>query len=138
MNFYETPAGQMFFEHQMPQIIKSLQSLSEALNRKNPVVKLPLAEGSDILKELYLGNYEASVFNNAAPPAALMNTVVIKQRVLISSLTKKSLKLFYDYLDAESKRNSAVAEQAYKSGFCTATQLIFSGLMEPERLEADQ
>ena len=60
----------MFFEHQMPQIIKSLQSLSEALNRKNPVVKLPLAEGSDILKELYLGNYEASVFNNAAPPAA--------------------------------------------------------------------
>ena len=40
MNFYETPAGQMFFEHQMPQIIKSLQSLSEALNRKNPVVKL--------------------------------------------------------------------------------------------------
>ena len=55
MNFYETPAGQMFFEHQMPQIIKSLQSLSEALNRKNPVVKLPLAEGSDILKELYLG-----------------------------------------------------------------------------------
>ena len=62
----------------------------------------------------------------------------IKQRVLISSLTKKSLKLFYDYLDAESKRNSAVAEQAYKSGFCTATQLIFSGLMEPERLEADQ
>lgn len=79
MNFYETPAGQMFFEHQMPQIIKSLQSLSEALNRKNPVVKLPLAEGSDILKELYLGNYEASVFNNAAPPAALNNTVVITE-----------------------------------------------------------
>ena len=30
------------------------------------------------------------------------------------------------------------AGKMFKSGFCTATQMIFSGLMEPERLEADQ
>ena len=55
MNFYETPAGKMFFEHQLPQIIQSLQSISDSLNRQNPAVKLPLTEGADILKELYLG-----------------------------------------------------------------------------------
>ena len=49
MNFYETPAGQMFFEHQMPQIIKSLQSLSEALNRKNPVVGVGGGVGGELV-----------------------------------------------------------------------------------------
>ena len=135
MNFYETPAGKMFFEHQLPQIIQSLQSISDSLNRQNPAVKLPLTEGADILKELYLGNYEASVFKDTAPSAALNNTVIIKQRMLLSSLPKNSQKLFEDYYEATVIRNDAVVEQAYKSGFCTATQLIFAGLSESEGKE---
>ena len=68
MNFYETPAGKMFFEHQLPQIIQSLQSISDSLNRQNPAVKLPLTEGADILKELYLGNYEACLLYTSPSP----------------------------------------------------------------------
>lgn len=137
MNFNETPAGQMFFEHQLPQLIKALQSISDSLNRKSPAVKLPLTEIPDILKELYLGNYEASVFHDTAPSAALNNTVLIKQQVLMSSLSKNSLALFDDYCEAAVRRNNAIAEQAYRSGFCTATQLIIAGLSEPPGKEAD-
>ena len=137
MNFHETPAGQMFFEHQLPQIIRTLQSISDSLDRKNPSVKLPMAEESDILRELYLGNYEPSVFNDTAPSAALNNRVTIKQRILISSLPKKYRKLFEDYYEATVIRNNAVVEQAYKSGFCTATQLIFAGLSEPAGKEIE-
>ena len=136
MNFYETPEGRMFFEHQLPQMIQSLQSISESLNKKISAVKLPLAD-SDILKELYLGDYEASVFNDTAPSADLNNTVIIKQRILMSSLQKKSQKLFDDYYEATIKRNNAVVEQAYKSGFRTATQLIFAGLLEPGGKESE-
>lgn len=137
MNFHETNMARGFFEHQMPQLIKSLQSISDSLNRKAPVMKLPLPDGCDILKELYLGNYEASVFKDTAASAALNHTVIEKQERLVSGFTKDMQKLFDEYCEATGKRNSAVIEQAYKSGFSTAVQMMFAGLIEPVGKETE-
>ena len=53
--------------------------------------------------------------------------------MLLSSLPKNSQSCLKDYYEATVIRNNAVVERAYKSGFCTATQLIFAGLSESER-----
>lgn len=137
MNFYETKMGKMFFEYQMPQLIKSLQSISDSLSRKTPLMKLPLPGGCDILKELYLGNYEASVFKDTAASTALNHTVIEKQERLVSGFTKDMQKLFDEYCEAAEKRNSADIEQAYKSGFSTAVQMIFAGFIESAGKETE-
>lgn len=137
MSFHETNMGKIFFEYHMPQLVKSLQSISDSLERKTSFIKLPLPDGYDILKELYLGNYEASVFKETAASAALNHTVIEKQERLVSGFTKDMQKLFDEYCEATGKRNSAVIEQAYKSGFSTAVQMMFAGLIEPAGKEAE-
>ena len=58
MEFYQTNAGKNFFEGQLPLLIRALEGMTEALNRrqKQTPVALPAKVGDDFLRELYYGN----------------------------------------------------------------------------------
>ena len=131
MNFYETEIGRTFFEHQLPQLIQALQNISESLTRTAPTLELPVAADPDFLSELYLGNYEAAVFQQTDATASLNHTVVEKLDLLLSDLPANTQQRFLEYKEAATELNSAVTELAYKSGFSAAVQMILAGLSAP-------
>ena len=54
MNFHETIMGKRFFEHQLPQLIKTLQDISANQSRPAAVIKLPVEPpAQDFLETLY-------------------------------------------------------------------------------------
>lgn len=64
MNFHETQMGQQFFNHQFPKLIQTLQEIVTALSCKPVVVKIKSTADTDILHELYYGNYEPEPFGD--------------------------------------------------------------------------
>ena len=42
MNFHETKMGRIFFEHQLPQLIQSIQRLTAALDKPTQALTLPV------------------------------------------------------------------------------------------------
>ena len=62
MNFYETKMGQKFFCCQVPALIEALQSIAK-VKASSAVIIPPLEdskEGTDILFDLFYGNYQRS------------------------------------------------------------------------------
>lgn len=128
MNFYETKMGHIFFDHQLPELIKVLREIAAALSKPSPAaVQLTDVEKPDFLHTLFYGNYEPDIYGCVTAPSKLDQNVKEAEKALLPALGQ-SAKLFEQYQEAVCERNNAIAEQSYYCGYRTAVQMIVSGL----------
>lgn len=127
MNFYETQMGHHFFSSQLPRLIETLEKVADALHYQAPTVNLSTIDDTDILHDLYYGFYEPDLFKNNVGTESLDIQVRQKENALLALLHPNAKKQFEAYQTAVSARDSAVAEQAYKSGFRLAVNLFLAG-----------
>ena len=133
MNFYETKMGHIFFNHQMQELIRTLQEIATALSKPAPAaVQLKDVGEPDFLHNLFYGNYEPDIYGCVTVPSRLDQNVKEAEKALLPALGQ-SKKLFEQYQTAVSERNSAIAEQSYCCGYRTAVQMIVSGLAMPSQ-----
>ena len=130
MNFYETKMGHIFFNHQMPELIRTLQEIATALSKPAPAaVQLKDVGEPDFLHNLFYGNYEPDIYGCVTVPSRLDQNVKEAEKALLPALGE-SKKLFEQYQAAIYERSS-IAEQSYGCGYRTAVQMIVSGLTAP-------
>lgn len=113
MNFHETQMGKIFFNHQLPKLIQTLQEISAGLSYRLP--HMEWTADTDILHELYYGNYEPEPFGNKEFLTPQDQQVMDAESALASTLSPTVAELFETYKIAVSIRDSAAAEQAYKA-----------------------
>lgn len=138
MNFYETKMGSQFFNQQLPQLIQVLQDIAAALSRPVTPVKLPPEAKSNILSDLYWGNYEPSVFFKVEEDSKLDAAVVSARTALMEVLPANARDCLEAYQAAVDARTSAVLERSYESGYRTAVQMVFAGLAVPKESRAQE
>ena len=130
MNFYETKMGHIFFNHQMPELIRTLQEIATALSKPAPAaVQMKDVGEPDFLHNLFYGNYEPDIYGCVTVPSRLDQNVKEAEKALLPALGE-SKKLFEQYQAAIYERSS-IAEQSYCCGYRTAVQMIVSGLTAP-------
>ena len=130
MNFYETKMGHIFFNHQMPELIRTLQEIATALSKPAPAaVQLKDVGEPDFFHYLFYGNYEPDIYGCVTVPSRLDQNVKEAEKALLPALGE-SKKLFEQYQAAIYERSS-IAEQSYCCGYRTAVQMIVSGLTAP-------
>ncbi len=128
MNFHETKMGTIFFNHQIPELIKALREIATALSKPTPAaIQLAETVEPDFLHNLFYGNYEPDIYGCVTVPSRLDQNVKEAEKALVPALGQ-SQKLFEQYQTAVSERDSAIAEQSYCCGYRTAVQMIVSGL----------
>ena len=131
MNFYETKMGHIFFNHQMPELIRTLQEIATALSKPAPAaVQLKDVGEPDFLHNLFYGNYEPDIYGCVTVPSRLDQNVKEAEKALLPALGE-SKKLFEQYQAGIYERSSSIAEQSYCCGYRTAVQMIVSGLTAP-------
>ena len=128
MNFHETKMGTIFFNQQIPELIKALRDIATALSKPVPAaIRLAETGEPDFLHNLFYGNYEPDIYGCVTVPSRLDQNVKEAEKSLLSALGQ-SQRLFEQYQTAVSERDSAIAEQSYSCGYRTAVQMIVSGL----------
>lgn len=88
--------------------------------------------GKVLVKDWLYGEYEPSVFKEQDKKQQVLNhTVSAAETALRGELSKTpaALAAFEVYQTAAGERNSAVIEQAFESGYRTAMQMLFAGLV---------
>lgn len=132
MNFYETKMGSIFFNRQLPELVKALQEIAHALSKPAPAaVNLTGLEEPDFLHNLFYGHYEPDIYGCVTAPSRLDENVKKAEKALLPALGP-SKELFEQYQSAIYERQSAVAEQSYICGYRTAVQMIVNGLAAPQ------
>jgi hypothetical protein len=128
MNFHETKMGTIFFNHQIPELMKALRDIAADLSKPVPAaIRLAETGESDFLHNLFYGNYEPDIYGCVTVPSRLDQNVKEAEKALLPALGQ-SQRLFEQYQTAVSERDSAIAEQSYCCGYRTAVQMIVSGL----------
>ena len=128
MNFHETKMGTIFFNQQIPELIKALRDIATALSKPVPAaIRLAETGEPDFLHNLFYGNYEPDIYGCVTVPSRLDQNVKEAEKALLPALGQ-SQRLFEQYQTAVSERDSAIAEQSYCCGYRTAAQMIVSGL----------
>ena len=131
MNFYETKMGHIFFNHQMPELIRTLREIATALSKPAPAaVQLKDVGEPDFLHNLFYGNYEPDIYGCVTVPSRLDQNVKEAEKALLPALGE-SKNLFEQYQAGIYERSSSIAEQSYCCGYRTAVQMIVSGLTAP-------
>lgn len=131
MNFHETRMGHIFFEHQLPQLIQSIQALTAALGKPPQAVLLPVEADPNFLSELHFGNYESDVFKSNPEWRKLILELNDAYDTLIETLSGENCGMLDRYLEIAGDRNMMEAKLAYESGFRTAVQMIMAGMSRP-------
>lgn len=137
MNFHDTKMGRVFFEHQLPQLIHSIQALTDALGKSAQPLTLPVAGDPAFLSALYYGSYEPGPFQQTPEGKKLTQAVNAAYEELEPLLSDKGREKLVKYQDALTVRETADMQLAYESGFRTAVQMIVSGLSRPAATPAD-
>lgn len=140
MNFHETRMGHTFFEHQIPQLISALQELTTAISQEKapPVFRLPVDVPSDFLKELYYGNFEPDMEQDATQLREYNKPVMECHKRLKEVLAPEVWAQVEEYRHALDSRNSFEIEQAFETGFRSAVRLITAGLSVPPSEKIEQ
>lgn len=131
MNFHDTVMGRRFFEHQLPQLIQSIQGLTAALKKPPQAAVLPVEADPEFLSNLYYGNYEPATFRPTPEGDKLIQELNTAYDALIEMLSEESCGKLDLYLEIAGERNAMDARLAYESGFRTAVQMIMAGLSRP-------
>ena len=131
MNFHDTVMGRRFFEHQLPQLIQSIQGLTTALDKPAQPAVLPVEPDSEFLSELYYGNYEPATFKSTPEGDKLIQELNAAYNALAETLSEESRGKLDLYLEIAGERNAMDARLSYESGFRTAVQMIMAGISRP-------
>ena len=141
MNFYETKMGNIFFNSQLPKLIRALQDIASALSKPAPVanpsgtassnpapaIKMDGMADPDFLHDLLYWMYETEVFGNRAQLAPFDADVTQAEKALLPAL-EQSRELFEQYQAAISRRNDAEIERAFCSGYRAGANAFLNGL----------
>ena len=131
MNFHETICGRRFFDAQLPHLIKALERIADGLTQ--PKMSLPhgMTIEPNFLHDLYYGEYEPSVFKEQDKKQQVLTTQYLRLRPPYAGNSPKlcSSGSFRGVPNGRRERNSAVIEQAFESGYRTAMQMLFAGLV---------
>lgn len=138
MNFHETVMGRRFFEHQLPQLIQSIQALTITLGNPTQPAILPVKADPEFLPNLYYGNYEPATFKSTPEGDKLVQELNAAYDTLIETLSEESCGKLDLYLEIAGERNAMDARLAYESGFRTAVQMIMAGLSRPVGAPTDR
>ena len=130
MQFYETKAGRIFFESQLPKLISVLTDISAALKNRGTayIVKPEISE--DFLADLYHGNYDPSGRPYTQKEAELTPEIVACQQQLREAVSADTWELIERYNDLMSSRRVIEREQAFASGFRFAMTMLAAGLSQ--------
>lgn len=135
MDFHETAYGRVFFNSQLPQLIRVLGELSKSIRDARQSLSKGTAINPDFLHDLYFGDYEPLVFKEQSGELKELNRRVSDAehslRQVLSG-TPDLLLAFDVYQRAADERGSAVTEQAFESGYQTAINMLVAGLVTPQ------
>ena len=153
MNFYETKMGRIFFESQVPKLIKALKDIASALSKPAPAVRpdgsapsrpAPAIKMEDMAEPNYLHDllywmYEAEVFGNREQLARFDADVTQAEKALLPALDQ-SQELFEQYQTAVSRRTDAEIERAFCSGYRAGTNALLNGIctLQPPQTGGDK
>lgn len=132
MNFHNTKMGHIFFERQLPQLIRSIEALAAALGKPAQPVVLPVEADPEFLSKLYLGEYESAPFQQTPEGAELTRAVNKAHEELEALLPESCHEKLMQYQDTLTMREGVDLQRAYESGFRTAVQMMAAGLSRPE------
>ncbi len=132
MNFHNTKMGHIFFERQLPQLIRSIDALAAALGKPAQPVVLPVEADPEFLSKLYLGEYESAPFQQTPEGAELTRAVNKAHEELEALLPESCHEKLMQYQDTLTMREGVDLQRAYESGFRTAVQMMAAGLSRPE------
>lgn len=130
MNFHDTKMGHIFFEHQLPQLIRSIQALTAALDKPVQSVALPVEADPEFLSKLYLGEYESAPFRQTPEGERITRAVNAAHKELEAALPESCHEKLMKYQDTLTMREGVDLQMAYESGFRTAVQMIVAGLSQ--------
>ena len=128
MEFYQTNGGKKFFEVQLPKLIRALEDVTEALNRKQAPVVLPAEVGDDFLRELYYGNADIGVGSTEGYNNETLKEITLLQEELKKELNEEQWKLFETCSCKMSGYTSSESCRMFQHGFRLAVKLIVAGL----------
>lgn len=131
MEFYQTNGGKKFFEVQLPKLIRALEDMTEALNRKQAPVVLPAEVGDDFLRELYFGNVDIGVSSTEGYSNEKLKEITLLQEELKKELNEEQWKLFETCSCKMSGYTSSESCRMFQHGFRLAVNLIAAGLGAP-------
>ena len=131
MEFYQTNGGKRFFEVQLPKLIRALEAVTEALNRKQTPVVLPAEVGDDFLRELYYGNADIGVSSTEGYNNETLKEITLLQEELKKELNEEQWKLFETCSCKMSGYTSSESCRMFQHGFRLAVNLIVAGLGVP-------
>lgn len=131
MEFYQTNGGKKFFDVQLPKLIRALEAVTEALNRKQTPVVLPAEVGNDFLRELYYGNADIGVSSTEGYNNETLKEITLLQEELKKELNEEQWKLFETCSCKMSGYTSSESCRMFQHGFRLAVNLIVAGLGVP-------
>ncbi len=147
MNFHETKMGSIFFNSQIPKLIRALQDIASALSKPapaapdgtalfNPIpaIKMDDMAEPNFLHDLLYWMYETEVFGNRAQHASFDADVTQAEGLLMPALAQ-SRELFEQYQSAVSRRNDAEIERAFCCGYRAGANALLNGLFITQDLQ---
>ena len=147
MNFHETKMGSIFFNSQIPKLIRALQDIASALSKPapaapdgtalfNPIpaIKMDDMAEPNFLHDLLYWMYETDVFGNRAQLAPFDADVTQAEGLLLPALAQ-SRELFEQYQSAVSRRNDAEIERAFCCGYRAGANALLNGLFITQDLQ---
>ncbi len=147
MNFHETKMGSIFFNSQIPKLIRALQDIASALSKPAPAapdgtafsdpvpaIKMDSMADPDFLHDLLYWMYETDVFGNRAQLASFDADVTQAEGLLMPALAQ-SRELFEQYQSAVSRRNDAEIERAFCCGYRAGANALLNGLFITQDLQ---
>lgn len=147
MNFHETKMGSIFFNSQIPKLIRALQDIASALSKPapaaldgtalfNPIpaIKMDDMAEPNFLHDLLYWMYETEVFGNRAQLASFDADVTQAEGLLMPALAQ-SRELFEQYQSAVSRRNDAEIERAFCCGYRAGANALLNGLFITQDLQ---
>ena len=147
MNFHETKMGSIFFNSQIPKLIRALQDIASALSKPapaapdgtalfNPIpaIKMDDMAEPNFLHDLLYWMYETDVFGNRAQLASFDVDVTQAEGLLMPALAQ-SRELFEQYQSAVSRRNDAEIERAFCCGYRAGANALLNGLFITQDLQ---
>lgn len=133
INFYETQMGRMFFEGQLPKLIRVLEDIASSLSRKAAPFTLPAEIPENFLEELYYGNLEIGVCSKEGYSNCYAKEIISVQDELQAQLTSEQWALYQKCNALIGERNLEEASRMFRHGYRLAVHLILAGLQEPEK-----
>ena len=141
MNFHETKYGHIFYEVQLPRLIKALERIADELSKSSSSLTGGVTVDPNFLHDLYFGEYEPSVFTEqSAEQRAFDRRVSAAEQALqqIFAGIPAAAAAFETYQLAVSERNGATVEPAGFGGDASGIMLqeFFAGQYTPSEFAA--